>query len=99
LTFEVACKAFALKLDTQATFHYIFVTCIKNLSLNKKTGGLNMRKILSNLMIILFLLLFCFSGCYQMGRAVGKAEHGIKKAERNIEKAGKNFEKGYEKEK
>ena len=34
-----------------------------------------------------------------MGRAIGKAEHGIKKVERKIEKAGENFEKGYEKEK
>jgi len=48
---------------------------------------------------MIILLFFCFSGCYQMGRAIGKAEHGIKKVERKIEKAGENFEKGYEKEK
>ena len=58
-----------------------------------------MHKILSNIMIVLFLLFFCFSGCHQMGRAVGKAEHGIKKVEKNIENAGEAFEKGYEKEK
>ena len=58
-----------------------------------------MHKKLFNIMIILLLAFFCFSGCYQMGRAVGKAEHGIKKVEKKIENAGKNFEKGYEKEK
>ena len=58
-----------------------------------------MHKILFNIMIVLLLAFFCFSGCHQMGRVVGKAEHGIKKVEKNIEKAGKNFEKGYEKEK
>jgi len=58
-----------------------------------------MHKKLINIMIVLLLAFFCFSGCYQMGRAVGKAEHGIKKVEKKIEKAGENFEKGYEKEK
>lgn len=58
-----------------------------------------MHKIFSNIMIALLLLFFCFSGCYQMGRAVGKAEHGIKKVEKKIENAGEAFEKGYEKEK
>ena len=58
-----------------------------------------MHKMLINIMIVLLFTFFCFSGCYQMGRAVGKAEHGIKKAEKQIENAGDNFEKGYEKEK
>ena len=63
-----------------------------------------MHKILFNIMIILLLAFFCFSGfcftgCHQMGRAIGKAEHGIKKVEEKIENAGKDFEKGYEKEK
>ena len=58
-----------------------------------------MPKKLFNIIIILLFAFFCFSGCYQMGRAVGKTERGLKKVERNIEKAGKNFEKGYEKEK
>ncbi len=58
-----------------------------------------MHKKLFNIMIILLLTFFCFSGCYQMGRAVGKAEHGIKKVENKIENAGESFEKGYEKEK
>ena len=58
-----------------------------------------MHKILFNIMIVLLFTFFCFSGCYQMGRAVGKAEHGIKKVEKKIENACKNFEKGYEKEK
>ena len=58
-----------------------------------------MHKKLFNIMIILLLVFFCFSGCYQMGRAVGKAEHGIKKVEKKIENAGEAFEKGYEKEK
>ena len=56
-----------------------------------------MHKKLFNIMIILLLVFFCFSGCYQMGRAVGKAEHGIKKVEKKIENAGEAFEKGYEK--
>ena len=58
-----------------------------------------MHKKLFNIMIILLLVFFCFSGCYQMGRAVGKAEHGIKQVEKKIENAGEAFEKGYEKEK
>ena len=58
-----------------------------------------MHKILFNIMIVLLFTFLCFSGCYQMGRAVGKAEHGIKKVEKQIENAGENFEKGYEKEK
>ncbi len=58
-----------------------------------------MHKMLINIMIVLLFTFFCFSGCYQMGRAVGKAEHGIKKVEKQIENAGENFEKGYEKEK
>jgi len=58
-----------------------------------------MHKKLLNIMIILLFAFFCFSGCYQMGRAVGKAENQVNKVERKIEKAGKNFEKGYEKEK
>ena len=58
-----------------------------------------MHKKLFNIMIILFFAFFCVSGCYQMGRAIGKAENHVNKVERKIEKAGKNFEKGYEKEK
>jgi len=58
-----------------------------------------MHKMLINIMIVLLFTFFCFSGCYQMGRAVGKAEHGIKKVEKQIENAGENFEKGYEREK
>jgi len=58
-----------------------------------------MFKEIFNILIILLFAFFCFSGCYQMGRAVGKTERGLKKVERNIEKAGKKFEKGYEKEK
>ena len=58
-----------------------------------------MHKKLFNIMIMLLLTFFCFAGCYQMGRAVGKAEHGIKKVENKIENAGESFEKGYEKEK
>ncbi len=58
-----------------------------------------MHKNLFNIMVVLLFTFFCFSGCYQMGRAVGKAEHGIKKVEKKIENTGKNFEKGYEKEK
>ena len=58
-----------------------------------------MPKKLFNIIIILLFAFFCFSGCYQMGRAVGKAENKVEKLERKIEKAGKNFERGYEKEK
>jgi len=88
-----------LELDTQVAFHYILLTCIKNLSINNKTGGLNMHKKFFNIMIILLFAFFCSSSCHQMGRAVGKAEHGIKKVEKKIENAGEAFEKGYEKEK
>ncbi|MBT8350588.1 MAG: hypothetical protein KJO26_05050 [Deltaproteobacteria bacterium] len=58
-----------------------------------------MPKKLFNIIIILLFAFFCFAGCYQMGRAVGKTERGLKKVERKIENAGKDFEKGYEKEK
>lgn len=58
-----------------------------------------MQKKLFNIIIILLFTFFCFSGCYQMGRAIGKAENQVNKVERKIEKAGRNFEKGYEKEK
>ena len=57
-----------------------------------------LKKLFSTIITFLFLI-FYLSGCYQMGRAVGKTERGLKKVERNIENAGKNFEKGYEKEK
>lgn len=58
-----------------------------------------MQKKLFHMIIILLFAFFCFSGCYQMGRAIGKAEKQVNKVERKIERAGKNFERGYEKEK
>ena len=57
-----------------------------------------MHKKLFNIMIILLLTFFCFSGCHQMGRAVGKAENQVEKLEKKIEDAGKDFERGYEEE-
>jgi len=57
-----------------------------------------MHKKLFNILLILLLAFFCFSGCHQMGRMVGKAETGVEKLEKKIENAGKDFEKGYEKE-
>ena len=58
-----------------------------------------MFKAFYNILIVFIFVLFCFSGCYQMGRAVGKAENQVEKLERKIEKAGDDFERGYEKEK
>ena len=57
-----------------------------------------MHKKLFNIVIILLLAFFCFSGCHQMGRAIGKAENQVEKLENKIEDAGKDFERGYEKE-